>query len=272
MELDLREKVAIVTGGGRGIGRAIVTVLAGEGVRVVTLDIGDDDLDALRKAYETAGWAGACEHCDVRDERQVDRAVAGVVARHGRVDILVNNAGVAGGGPVETMTDTRWRDILDANLTGTFHLCRAVIPHMKRQRYGRIINAASYAAITPSYGGAAYSASKAGVVSFTRVLAGELGPWNITANSYAPGMIPTQMNHFTDLPEARQERLLDMLSLRRWGDRQDIAKLIVFLASEAAGYITGALIDISGGKLAIQQPQRAYEHAAPTPAPADGRS
>lgn len=262
MELNLRDRVGIVTGGGRGIGRAIVSALAAEGVRVVALDINDDDLASLREAYEKAGWPGSCEHCDVRDETQVDRAVAKVVDEYGRIDILVNNAGVAGGGPVETMAEDRWRDILEVNLTGTFHLCRAVIPHMKRHRFGRIINAASYAAITPSHGGAAYAASKAGVVLLTRVLAGELGPWNITANSYAPGMIPTQMNHFTELPEERQQRLLDMLSLRRWGDRADIGNLIVFLASDAAGYITGALIDTSGGKLAIQQPRVAYERFA----------
>lgn len=267
MELDLRGTVGIVTGGGRGIGRTIVTALAEEGVAVVTLDRRDEDLDSLRAVYQRAGWPGSCEHCDVRDRVQVDEVVAKVITEHGRVDILVNNAGVAGGGPVDTLAEEQWQENLDVNLTGMFHLCRAVVPQMKRQRSGRILNAASYAAITPSDGGSAYAASKAGVVAFTRVLAGELGPWNITANSYAPGMIPTQMNHFADLPAERQEQLLDMLSLRRWGERDDIAKLIVFLASGAAGYITGSLIDISGGKLAVQRPQVAYERYASGGAP-----
>jgi 3-oxoacyl-[acyl-carrier protein] reductase len=133
---------------------------------------------------------------------------------------------------------------------------------MKAQPSGRIINAASFAAIVPSIGSAAYGASKAAVVQFTRTLAGELGPWDITVNSYAPGMIPTAMNGFADLPRADQDRLLDTLSLRRWGDPADVAALICFLASDAASYITGALIDVSGGKLATQIPGKAYELAA----------
>jgi 3-oxoacyl-[acyl-carrier protein] reductase len=133
---------------------------------------------------------------------------------------------------------------------------------MKRQHSGRIINASSFAAIVPSLNNAAYSASKAGVIALTRTLAGELGPWNITVNCYAPGMIPTQMNHFAELPQDRQERLLDTLSLRRWGEAKDIAQLICFLSSDLAGYITGSLIDISGGKLATQIPRMAYEIAA----------
>ena len=140
-------------------------------------------------------------------------------------------------------------------------MCRAVIPAMKAQNSGRIINAASFAAIVPSVGSAAYAASKAAVVQFTRTLAGELGPWNITANAYAPGMIPTAMNGFAEMPEAAQERLLDTLSLRRWGDPAEVAELICFLASDAAGYITGTLVDVSGGKLATQVPRKAYEFA-----------
>jgi 3-oxoacyl-[acyl-carrier protein] reductase len=133
---------------------------------------------------------------------------------------------------------------------------------MKRQRSGRILNAASFAAIVPSVGSAAYAASKAAVASFTRVLASELGPWGITANSYAPGMVPTELNHFADLPDAAQARLLDTLSIRRWERPDDVADLLVFLASDAAGYITGTLVDVSGGKLATQLPSRAYEQAA----------
>jgi 3-oxoacyl-[acyl-carrier protein] reductase len=132
---------------------------------------------------------------------------------------------------------------------------------MKRQRSGRILNAASFAAIVPIVGSAAYAASKAGVHYFTRVLAGELGPWNITANCYSPGMIPTEINHFTEQPQERQDRLLDTLTLRRWGDARDVANLICFLASDLAGYITGTMIDVSGGKLATQIPSLAY--AAP---------
>ncbi|HLK56940.1 MAG TPA: SDR family oxidoreductase, partial [Chthonomonadaceae bacterium] len=145
---------------------------------------------------------------------------------------------------------------------GTFLMCQAVVPIMKQRQSGRILNAASFAAIVPSVGSGAYAVSKVGVVSLTRVLAGELGPWNITVNCYAPGMVPTQMNHFAEAPPAQQQRLLDTLTLRRWGETQDVARLICFLASDLASYITGALIDISGGKLATQIPRVAYEWAA----------
>jgi 3-oxoacyl-[acyl-carrier protein] reductase len=130
---------------------------------------------------------------------------------------------------------------------------------MKRQHRGRIVNAASFAAIVPSVGSAAYAASKAAVVQLTRVLASELGPWDVTVNAYAPGMIPTAMNGFADLPEPAQARLLDTLSLRRWGRAEDVADLVCFLASDAARYITGTLVDVSGGKLSTQMPHRAYE-------------
>jgi 3-oxoacyl-[acyl-carrier protein] reductase len=269
MNIDLGGKVALVTGAGRGIGREIARTLAREGVTTVATDVGEAGLGDLAREFAGNGWRGRFCPCDVRDAKRIAEVVEETVGEHGRIDILVNNAGVAGaafapGGSsyVEDLAEEDWDRLLDVNLKGTFLMCRAVIPVMKRQRAGRILNAASFAAIVPSVGGAAYAASKAGVVSLTRVLAGELGPWNITVNGYAPGMIPTEMNHFTERPRERQERLLDTLALRRWGEPSDIAGLICFLASDLAGYITGALIDISGGKLTVQMPRVAYERAA----------
>ena len=159
------------------------------------------------------------------------------------------------------MTEAAWDANLDINLKGTFLMCQAVIPVMKAQRSGSILNAASFAAIIPSIGSAPYAASKAGVHYFTRVLAGELGPWDVTVNCYSPGMIPTEINHFTERPEDVQSNLLDTLTLRRWGDPQDVANLICFLASDLARYITGTMVDVSGGKLATQIPKFAYESA-----------
>jgi 3-oxoacyl-[acyl-carrier protein] reductase len=228
---------------------------------VLTNDIDRDNLGDLQREFSEHSWPGKTYECDVRQAAQVQEMVQQIVAEYGRIDILVNNAGVALGGPVETLSEETWDLNLDTNLKGVFLMCKAVVPVMKRQRSGRILNAASFAAIVPSIGSAAYAASKAGVVLFTRALAGELGPWNITVNCYAPGMIPTQMNHFADLPPERQNRLLDTLTLRHWGEAKDVAQLICFLASDLAGYITGALIDISGGKLATQIPQVAYEWA-----------
>jgi 3-oxoacyl-[acyl-carrier protein] reductase len=262
MQIDLAGKVAIVTGAGRGIGREIALTLAHEGVTTIVTDVRQDYLDDVAKDFAAGGWQGAQHLVDVRDAARIATFVAAIVERFGRVDILVNNAGVAPGAPVEELSEEIWDLNQDVNLKGTFLMCRAVIPVMKRQRSGRIINAASFAAILPIVGSAAYAASKAGVHYFTRVLAGELGPWNITVNCYAPGMIPTEMNRFAEAPPERQRRLLDTLTLRRWGHARDVAALVCFLASDYAGYITGTMLDVSGGKLATQIPRLAWEAAA----------
>ncbi|MEQ7124262.1 SDR family NAD(P)-dependent oxidoreductase [Actinopolymorpha sp. B11F2] len=262
MHIDLGGRVAIVTGGGRGIGRALVLRLASEGVTTVAIDVNQEDLDALGAELADTGVPSSQFVGDVTDLERIQEVVDEVVRRHGRIDILVNNAGVAAGGPVDTLPVERWHSCQDVNLTGTFLMCKAVIPVMKKQRSGRIINASSFAAIVPSVGGAAYASAKAAVAHFTRAIAGELGPWNITANAYAPGMIPTDMNHFAERPDEVQDRLLDMLTIRRWGSPEDIAHLVCFLASDQAEYITGTLIDVSGGKLATQRPRTAYDMSA----------
>jgi 3-oxoacyl-[acyl-carrier protein] reductase len=258
MIIDLNGKVAIVTGAGRGIGREIARSLAEEGASVIVTDIRPDLLADVASEWEGKGWRGTQLPCDVRVAADCARIAETVERDFGRIDILVNNAGVASGAPVEDLPEEKWDANLDVNLKGTMLMCQAVIPAMKRQVLGRIINASSFAAIIPSIGGAAYASSKAAVVALTRVLAGELGPHGITVNAYAPGMIPTEMNHFAEREPAVQEKLLDTLSIRRWGDPKDVANLIVFLASEQASYITGSLIDVSGGKFATQMPWMAY--------------
>jgi len=251
MIIDVSKKVTVITGAGRGIGRAILETFAAEGA--VTIGLDARPADALPGEFKLV---------DVRDLAGVERAMAEVVEAYGRIDVLINNAGIDIGGQVESFPLETWDRLFDVNVKGVFHCCRTVIPVMKRQRAGRILNAASFAAIVPAAGSAAYAATKAAVAQFSRALAGELGPWNITVNAYAPGMIPTDINGFANRPVAEQERLLDTLTLRHWGEKADIAQLLCFLASDLAGYITGTLIDASGGKLATQLPVVPYEWAA----------
>lgn len=252
MLLDLSDRVVVITGGGRGIGRGVADRLVEERARVVVLDLAFPEGVPDDRVGIT---------CDVVDPDSVRAAIAEVVERFGTVDVLVNNAGINVEGAVDDLDFARFKACLDVNVGGVFLVSQAVVPVMKAAGRGRIINAASFAAIVPSVGSAAYAASKAAVVQLTRVLASELGPWGITVNAYAPGMVPSAMNGFAEMPEAAQERLLDTLSLRRWETPDDIADLITFLASDAAGYITGALLDVSGGKLATQIPAKAYEAA-----------
>jgi len=281
MHLDLSDRVVVVTGGARGIGRTIAERFRREGAHVVALDLAaaladratdeqpggppsvpDGAHDVGAHAVGTpAVEAHALEvlACDVTDPASVRAAVDAVVARHGTVDVLVNNAGINVEGRVADLEWDAWRRCMDVNLGGTFLMSQAVAPVMQRAGRGRIINAASFAAIVPSVGSAAYAASKAAVVQFTRVLASELGPWGITVNAYAPGMVPTAMNGFATMPTADQDRLLDTLSIRRWETPDDVADVLLFLASDLAGYVTGTLLDVSGGKLATQIPSRAYE-------------
>lgn len=254
MLLDLTDRRVIVTGGARGIGRALAESFLAEGARVAVLDLDIAPLDDLLEAW---GDALAAIPCNVRSETSVTEAVTTAAARLGGIDVLVNNAGVNVEALLEETSDDAWTACFDVNVGGVFRMSKAVIPYLKEQGSGRIINAASFAAIIPSVGSAAYAASKSAVVQLTKVLASELGPWGITVNAYAPGMVPTAMNGFAELPADRQEAVLDTLSLRRWEEPEDVANVVRFLASDQAGYVTGALIDVSGGKFATQFPARA---------------
>jgi 3-oxoacyl-[acyl-carrier protein] reductase len=256
MLVDLSNNVVVITGAGRGIGRVIAERFLAESARVVAIDV---DAGSVRWLDDLDSPAVVGLACDVADSAAVARVIDQVQERFGRIDVLVNNAGILVEGLVEELTDEAWDRSFAVNVGGTFKMCRAVIPIMKDRRSGRIINAASFAAIVPSIGTAAYAATKSAVVQFSRTLAGELGPWNITVNAYAPGMIPSAMNGFDALDQPAQERLLDTLTLRRWGRAEEVADLVCFLASDAAAYVTGTLVDVSGGKLATQIPQAAYQ-------------
>lgn len=254
MQIDLSGRVVLVTGAARGIGRTIAQTFRHEGAVVVALDLDPVALETLREE----SLADLAIACDITDPVQVREVITTVEERYGRLDVLINNAGINAEGPLESFDPALWDQVFAVNVRGVLNTCQAVIPLMKRQRAGRIINAASFAAVIPSVEAAAYGASKAAVVQMTRVLASELGPWGITVNAYAPGMIPTAMNGFAALDEEDASTKLDQLSVRRWGRPEDVANLCLFLAGDLSDYITGALLDVSGGKFATQDPGAAF--------------
>jgi 3-oxoacyl-[acyl-carrier protein] reductase len=245
--IDLTGKVAIVTGSGRGIGKAIAEQLASAGCSVV---IGDVDLAAAgATAQELAARYCGCavaRPLNVTDQASVEEAFAATVADLGRVDILVNNAGVQSYVTFDDMELAEWRRVMEVNLTGMFLCCKAAARVMKPQRWGRIINLSSMSART---GGQAsppnYTTSKAGVIGLTKALARSLGRHNVTVNALAPGIIDTDMiSHWT--PELRTS-WENQIPLGRLGTAQDVGQAVVFLASDLASYITGTTLDINGG-------------------------
>ena len=261
MLVDVSGKVTVITGAGRGIGEALAHRFGAEGARLALWERDATSLARVTADLKAAGVDVVPLQVDVSDADACTQAAAATHTHFGDLEVLINNAGVAPSGTVESMDIAAWDETFAVNVRGVFLCCRAVTPFMKARRGGRIISASSFAAIIPSYAFAAYASSKAAVASFTRVLAAELGPWDVTVNAYAPGMVPTQMNGFTSLPETRQQQLLDTLTLRRWGAADDVASLLVFLASAQAGYISGTLIDVSGGKFSVQFPQMAHQQA-----------
>lgn len=256
MKIDLDGRRAIVTGGSSGIGLCIVEHLLGEGVAVCILDMQEPASDTAGGRFGST--SPMFFRTNVADTDAVARAVNDAAESMGGLDIVVNNAGITRKGRVEDISSADWRNTFSVNVEGVMNVCQAAIPHLKKSESGRIINAASFAAIVPSVGGAAYAASKNAVITLSRVLASELAPWAITVNSYAPGMIPTAMNGFAQLDAEAASRKLAQVSLNRWGSAQDIASLISYLSSDFARYITGSLIDISGGKIATQDPSVAW--------------
>ena len=236
----LNDKVALVTGGGRGLGRAIARTFAGEGARVVVADIDADNAGAT-----AAGLAGEslALKMDVASKASVQLGFAETLSRFGQLDVLVNNAGILTRSSWETCTEAEWDRVVGINLKGTFLCAQCVIAHMKERRQGAIINMTSVAAKT---GGATvgppYGASKAGISALTLNLARELAPYGVRVNGIAPGVIDTPM---TDAPE--HDGLTATIPLGRKGRPEDIACCALFLASDDASYITGEIIDVNGG-------------------------
>jgi 3-oxoacyl-[acyl-carrier protein] reductase len=257
----LAGRVAIVTGGSRGIGRAVAAAFLRAGSRVAILSRDPASLEAGRKALEPLGELLAVR-ADVGVRGDVDAAVRAVIDRFGAVDILVNNAGITSRKSLMDLDDAHWDDVMRTNVKGLLHCCQAVVPGMKARRWGRIINCSSYAAWHAALARGVYAASKAAVNALTKVWAGELGPWGITVNAYAPGDIRTEM--MADLLGAQERRLTQRIALGRIGTADEVADVVVFLASERAAYLTGIVVEISGGKYVVQNPWDAWPEPAAT--------
>lgn len=246
--MTLKDQVAIVTGGSRGIGKAIVLALAREGAKVAFVYKGSTDAaKALETEVAAAGGIAKAHQADVADPAAGDRVVAAVMAEWSRVDILVNNAGVIRDKLFVQMEADDWNTVVNTNLTGVFSFCKAVSKQMVfKQRSGRIINVSSIAAEHVNKGQSNYAASKGAVNSFTRVLAAELGSRNVLVNAVAPGFIETDMSQAVR-NMAGEDNLKKLIPVKRLGKPEDIANVVLFLASPAAAYITGQVITVDGG-------------------------
>ena len=255
MNQDFADRTAVVTGAAHGFGRAISIAFAARGATVWACDVIDDELAETERHCKDAGGACTVRHVDVRDKSTVDGFVADASQLSGLVHILVNNAGgVLGqvGRPLETVTPQEWQAIYDVNVTGAFYLSQAVTPGMKAARFGRIVNISSGAGLGVSLTGIqAYASAKAAQIGLTRQLAHELGPWGITVNNVAPGFVrsnPTTEKQWESYGPERQQALVDSIALKRLGSPEDIAAGVLFFASAAAGWITGQVLSIDGGK------------------------
>lgn len=243
---DFKGKVALVTGGSRGIGRAVAIELAGRGASVVLTYAGNEAAaaEAVKQIVDGGGRARALR-LDVADSAACAATVDRIIADEGRLDVLVNNAGIAVDGLLMRFKDEDWDLTMATNLRGAFALTRAAARPMMKQRAGAIVNVSSVVGEMGNAGQAAYAASKAGLLGLTKAVARELGSRNIRVNAVTPGFVATDMT--SGLPEAAKEKLLAQTALGRLGTAEEIAKVIAFLASDAAAYVTGEVLKVNGG-------------------------
>lgn len=242
-------RVALVTGSSRGIGRAIALGLAEAGFDLVLNDVARqaDALAEVKSAIEALGRRAVLVHADVSRKEEVTAMVAEAIAATGRIDAVVNNAGILISNSVEALEEAQWDAVLDVNAKGTFLVTQALLPHMRERRYGRIVNIASIGGKHGAPLQAHYSASKAAVMGFTRVLAQEVGADGITANCLCPGIIVTDMGRTNLADKANADRWVGITALRRLGQPEDVAGPAVFLASDASAFVTGQSLNVCGG-------------------------
>jgi 3-oxoacyl-[acyl-carrier protein] reductase len=246
--VKLKDRVAIVTGAARGIGKAVAWIFVREGSRVALVDVEKTGLETLQKQIGKNRGQALAVPCDVSKASEVKQMVYQVQKTFGRIDILVNNAGIIRRGTIETVTEEDWDRVMEINLKGPFNCSKAVVEIMKRQGYGKIVNVSSIAGkmgdITSAPG---YGPSKAGMDALTKTLARQLAPYGINVNGVAPHAIETEMS--AEWSPEKRKAIVDAIPLKRLGKPEDVAEAVLFLASETAAFITGEIIDVNGGFL-----------------------
>lgn len=243
----LAEKIAIVTGASRGIGRAIAVDLASQGAGVVVnYNRSADGAQEVVAEIEQTGGRAIAVQANVAEFGQTQELIKAARGEFGQIDILVNNAGTTRDMLLMMMSEDDWDVVLDTNLKSIYNCCKAALrPMLRQKRGGRIINVSSIVGIVGQGGQTNYAASKAGIIGFTKSLAKEMGPRQITVNAVAPGYFPTALT--ADLPEDLMAKALDLIPLGRLGEVEEVAHVVTFLASDRAAYITGEVIKVDGG-------------------------
>ena len=245
MHITFDNRVALVTGAGRGIGKAIALSLASEGVYVVCVSRTEANCGAVAEEIRQAGGKAEALAIDVGDGPAVAAAGKALLERLGHIDILVNNAGITRDGMLLRMEDSAWDDVIRTNLTSSFNWVKAVGFGMTRKRYGRIVNISSVVGLTGNAGQVNYSASKAGLIGFTKSVAREFASRTVTCNAVAPGLIATDMTSI--LNEEQTKAVLDKVPLKRLGKPEEVASMVTYLCSDQAAYITGQVFTVDGG-------------------------
>jgi 3-oxoacyl-[acyl-carrier protein] reductase len=243
--MDFSGRKSVVTGASQGIGEAIARDLAEHGAEVILVDIQEQKLNEVARGIEDNNGKAVAYEVDVSQLEQVSGIVQTMIQNHGAIHHLVNNAGITRDNLLMRMKEDEWDLVMAVNLKGVFNFSKSLIRHMISNHYGRIVNISSVVGLMGNPGQTNYSASKAGVVGFTKSLAREVASRGITVNAVAPGYIETSMTD--NLPEAAKNQFLDFIPMRRFGTPQEVAQIVRFLLSDEAAYITGQIININGG-------------------------